>query len=205
MPSLDSLLITVHAVTARNLNAQRISEVNVKALVADARRYMMVRDRLASRIVEIPYAEIRGDAPRAAAGLYERAGIAFDDETKRRFGDFAAANRQHSRGVHSYKPEDFGQTLGYWGAGPGPYLVIPVLGPSNVRDATGLTADSLLLWAITPAVVYDSYALTGVRYGLQAIDTRHRTAFRYFETGSPFEYDLVRLIYTEKRKLDIGD
>jgi phospholipid-binding lipoprotein MlaA len=101
-------------------------------------------------------------------------------------------------------PEDFGQTLGHWGAGAGPFLVIPILGPSNLRDATGLTADSALLWALTPAVIADSYVLTGVRYGLQLIDTRRRTAFRYFETGSPFEYDLVRLIYTEKRKLDIA-
>ncbi len=101
-------------------------------------------------------------------------------------------------------PEDFGQTLGHWGAGAGPFLVIPVLGPSNLRDATGLTADGALLWVLTPAAVADSYVLTGVRYGLQAIDTRHRAAFRYFETGSPFEYDLVRLVYTEKRKLDIA-
>ena len=42
--------------------------------------------------------------------LYERAGLAFDDETERRFGDFAAANRQHSHGVHRYRPEDFGAT-----------------------------------------------------------------------------------------------
>jgi phospholipid-binding lipoprotein MlaA len=34
--------------------------------------------------------------------------------------------------------EDFGQTLGRWGAGTGPYLVIPILGPSNVRDAIGI-------------------------------------------------------------------
>ena len=33
--------------------------------------------------------------------------------------------------------EDFGQTLGYWGVGPGPYLVLPFLGPSSVRDAFG--------------------------------------------------------------------
>ncbi len=37
--------------------------------------------------------------------------------------------------------EDFGQTLGYWGIGPGPYVVLPVLGPSNVRDSAGLYAD----------------------------------------------------------------
>jgi phospholipid-binding lipoprotein MlaA len=101
-------------------------------------------------------------------------------------------------------PEDFGQTLGHWGAGPGPFLVIPVLGPSNLRDATGLTADGWLVWALTPPAVFASYAISGARYGLQAIDTRHRAAFRYFETGSPFEYDLVRLVYTEKRKLDIA-
>ncbi len=37
--------------------------------------------------------------------------------------------------------EDFGQTLGYWGVGPGPYLVLPLLGPSTVRDTAALPAD----------------------------------------------------------------
>ena len=37
--------------------------------------------------------------------------------------------------------EDFGQTLGYWGVPPGPYLVSPLLGPSNVRDTVGFIAD----------------------------------------------------------------
>ena len=34
--------------------------------------------------------------------------------------------------------EDFGQTLGVWGIEPGPYLVLPIFGPSNVRDAIGI-------------------------------------------------------------------
>lgn len=38
--------------------------------------------------------------------------------------------------------EDFGQTLGYWGVGSGPYLVLPLFGPSSVRDGVGLYADS---------------------------------------------------------------
>ena len=38
--------------------------------------------------------------------------------------------------------EDFGQTLGYWGAPPGPYLVLPFLGPSDLRDGIGLYVDS---------------------------------------------------------------
>lgn len=40
--------------------------------------------------------------------------------------------------------EDFGQTLGYWGAPSGPYLIIPVLGPSSIRDGAGLYADSFV-------------------------------------------------------------
>lgn len=41
--------------------------------------------------------------------------------------------------------EDFGQTLGHWGVGTGPYLVLPFLGPSNLRDAPGRLAD-ISLW-----------------------------------------------------------
>lgn len=40
--------------------------------------------------------------------------------------------------------EDFGQTLGYWGVGNGPYLVLPFLGPSSLRDAPGLYTDTEL-------------------------------------------------------------
>jgi phospholipid-binding lipoprotein MlaA len=42
------------------------------------------------------------------------------------------------------KDEDTGQTLGYYGVGPGPYLVLPFFGPSNARDGIGLLADSRL-------------------------------------------------------------
>ena len=38
---------------------------------------------------------------------------------------------------------------------------------------------------------------------LRAVDVRHRTKFRYYVTGSPFEYELVRLLYNTKRELDI--
>lgn len=40
--------------------------------------------------------------------------------------------------------EDFGQTLGYWGLGSGPYLVLPVFGPGSVRDAFGRLPDNVL-------------------------------------------------------------
>ena len=51
------------------------------------------------------------------------------------FGLFDIASRLEKH------DEDFGQTLGYWGIGSGPYLVLPFLGPSTVRDGIGLYAD----------------------------------------------------------------
>lgn len=109
-----------------------------------------------------------------------------------------------ARGVERAQ-EDFGQTLGYWGTDGGPYLVLPLLGPSNLRDAAGRLADTLALSFATPGEVSDSTAYNATRFGLQPIDTRHRTAFRYYQTGSPFEYDLVRLVYTNLRRLEIED
>src|SRR3546814_2211912 len=46
-------------------------------------------------------------------------------------------------GLHK-NDEDFGQTLGAWGLGSGPYAVLPLLGPSTVRDAVGRVSVSFL-------------------------------------------------------------
>ena len=99
--------------------------------------------------------------------------------------------------------EDFGQTLGSWGIPPGPYLVLPIAGPSNLRDAAGLIADSVAFSYALPNGIETEPAYRTAQLGLQPIDERHRTAFRYFETGSPFEYELVRFVYMKKRELDI--
>jgi phospholipid-binding lipoprotein MlaA len=109
-----------------------------------------------------------------------------------------------ARGVEQVTA-DLGQTLGRWGAGNGPFLVIPLLGPSNLRDATGRLGDTLLLSWLTPAPLAGEPAWTAARFVLQPIDARSRIAFRYYETGSPFEYDLVRLLYTEIRQLQIAN
>jgi phospholipid-binding lipoprotein MlaA len=101
------------------------------------------------------------------------------------------------------KQEDFGQTLGYWGVGNGPFLVLPVLGPSNLRDTTGYVADVLvrneLRARATDMETWQEWTMDI----LWALDVRAHTAFRYFETGSPFEYEMVRMLYTTKRQLDI--
>ncbi len=100
--------------------------------------------------------------------------------------------------------EDFGQTLGYYGLGNGPYLVLPVLGPSNLRDTAGMAADAFLFDAIDPLnFEHNEYWMSTVYNGLYAVDRRKRMPFRYYESGTPFEYDWIRLLYTEKRFLEI--
>lgn len=102
-----------------------------------------------------------------------------------------------------YHEEDFGQTLGVWGVGSGPYLVLPILGPSSVRDGVGLGVDWYVRkevrdWA-TDLETWQEWTWTI----LESIDTRANVSFRYYETGSPFEYEWVRMLYTTKRQLDI--
>jgi phospholipid-binding lipoprotein MlaA len=104
------------------------------------------------------------------------------------------------------QPEDFGQTLGHYGVGDGPFLVLPIFGPSNVRDTAGFGVDlaARYFYLSVPLGLDDSTA-GALAYTLSnSIDTRHQLHFRYYQTGSPFEYDLVRLLYTKKRELDIG-
>lgn len=101
--------------------------------------------------------------------------------------------------------EDFGQTLGWYGLKGGPYIVLPLLGPSNLRDTAGLAADSTAQhFYLTEPADMDRNVEWGVAYaGMNLIDKRHNIPFRYYQTGSPFEYDLLRLLYTKKREVDI--
>jgi phospholipid-binding lipoprotein MlaA len=99
--------------------------------------------------------------------------------------------------------EDFGQTLGHWGVGDGPFIVLPFLGPSNARDTTGLIGDAVMFSALDP-LNFEKNDLEVPYFVSKSIDNRHRVKFRYWESGSPFEYELVRLLYTEYRKLEIA-
>ncbi len=65
--------------------------------------------------------------------------------------------------------EDFGQTFGRWGVGPGPYFVLPLLGPSTIRDTVGTVAD----FNFDPiGSVFEQSAARNIAYGLIAIDRR---------------------------------
>lgn len=82
--------------------------------------------------------------------------------------------------------EDFGQTLGYWGVPPGPYLVLPIFGPSNPRDAVGLAADMstapwtyFVDWYITiPLAVFEFVNLRTIY--LEDVDELREAALDYY-------------------------
>jgi len=83
--------------------------------------------------------------------------------------------------------------------------VLPLLGPSNLRDTGGLlfdfTAESQINFLNVAQVSSDHPEL----YVLRAIDRRYGTSFRYGQMNSPFEYEKVRYVYTEARKLQIAE
>jgi phospholipid-binding lipoprotein MlaA len=69
-----------------------------------------------------------------------------------------------------YRDEDFGQTLGYWGVDSGPYLVLPFLGPSSLRDGPALAVDYVVSpfhWGLE-----DHHDAGWALFGLNAVNTR---------------------------------
>ncbi|WP_293625624.1 VacJ family lipoprotein [Salinisphaera sp.] len=101
--------------------------------------------------------------------------------------------------------EDFGQTLGHYGVGAGPYLVLPFFGPSTLRDSIGLAGDQGLIFALDPLQLDDHPWARLPYWAMYAINTRDSVSFRYYQTGSPFEYTLVRLVYMNYRALLIEE
>ncbi|MGV8844195.1 MAG: VacJ family lipoprotein [Pseudomonas sp.] len=101
--------------------------------------------------------------------------------------------------------EDFGQTLGFYGVPAGPYLMLPLLGPSNLRDTGGLVADLSVESQVNFLDVPDYSRQHPQVTALQVLDQRAINDFRYGQLNSPFEYDKLRYFYTEARKLQISD
>lgn len=99
------------------------------------------------------------------------------------------------------RPEDFGQTLGYWGLDSGPYLMLPLLGPSTPRDFGGLLTDSFAF----PSA-WDEVESPDVYYarGLQVVDKRaDLIPAEELVSGDP--YIFVRNAYLQRREFLIND
>lgn len=96
--------------------------------------------------------------------------------------------------------EDFGQTLGRWGVGPGPYVVLPFFGASSVRDSFGLSAD----WFINPVRHINDEAARNFLFTLGQIDLR-ASLLEYEGMISGDEYLFVREGYLQQREYLILD
>jgi phospholipid-binding lipoprotein MlaA len=127
--------------------------------------------------------------------------LGFEDATRvganTLFGLFGILDVASEMGLdHHY--EDFGQTLGRYGVGAGAYLVLPVLGPSTVRDAAALPVNRLA----TPPAFFDG---TGTQVGLtvlQIVNTRSSLlgATRVIDDISLDKYTFVRDAYLQRRR-----
>jgi phospholipid-binding lipoprotein MlaA len=80
-------------------------------------------------------------------------------------------------------------------------VVLPLLGPSTLRDSVGLLADFGVAYGINLADLYrgDKTWAFGV---VDAVDQRANTSFRYYATGSPFEYETVRFLYVHRELIE---
>lgn len=99
--------------------------------------------------------------------------------------------------------EDFGQTLGYWGVPPGPYLVLPFLGPSDPRDTVGLAVDSVT--AVYPWFVAIQY--TAAAYAVNIVNARAQvlTEVTQAKQAALDYYVFIRNAYVQRRKALVRD
>jgi|JI10StandDraft_1071094.scaffolds.fasta_scaffold06304_3 phospholipid-binding lipoprotein MlaA len=106
-----------------------------------------------------------------------------------------------------YEYEDFGQTLGVWGLGHGPYVVLPIMGPSSMRDATGLLvdayADPLRIYLYNTHNEGWHYA----RLGLTALSTREELldVLDDLQKNSFDYYAAMRSTYIQRRDALVRD
>ena len=105
-------------------------------------------------------------------------------------------------GIEKHR-EDFGQTLGVWGVGNGPYFVIPILGPSTVRDSVGLIGDAYT----SPVIAIDDVATRNALIALFFIDTRANLlgASNILEEAAEDKYSYVRNAYLQYRRNLVHD
>ncbi len=99
--------------------------------------------------------------------------------------------------------EDFGQTLGYWGVGDGPYLFWPVIGPRNVRDTVGFVVDV----SADPVGHLEDVSARNTLIGVRLIDYRASLlpADKVVEEAAFDKYNYLRNAYFQNRRSVIHD
>ena len=99
--------------------------------------------------------------------------------------------------------EDFGQTFGVWGFPQGPYLFVPVFGPTTVRDGTGV----IVRIAVGPVGYIPDVATRNILYGIGAVDIRAQAsdAIGIADTAALDKYRFIRNAYLQRRQYLVYD
>jgi phospholipid-binding lipoprotein MlaA len=99
--------------------------------------------------------------------------------------------------------EDFGQTLGVWGFGSGPYIVLPIAGPSSGRDGIGFVVD----WFTDPIYYLNDPVVSWSLRGLDLVDTRADllSASRVVEMAALDPYSFIRDSFLQRRQSLVYD
>lgn len=105
-------------------------------------------------------------------------------------------------GLHR-QPEDFGQTLGRWGLGPGPYVVLPLFGPRTLRDAAAMPLDWRVSLPALPQEAHHRFMLSG----LDAVQTRSSLlgATQLVDQVAIDKYSFVRDSHLARRRSLVYD
>ena len=158
-----------------------------------------------SNLITIPNNILQGDIETAIINT----GRLFVNTTVGLLGTVDVANKM---GFPKYEKEDYGQTLGKWGMGPGCYLVLPILGPSTVRDTAGSFANILGgdPWYnasahgnnefLNEGVYLTSKALSGIDFRSDNIES-----FDNLEKNSIDFYASFRSLYLQDRENKINN
>ena len=153
-----------------------------------------------SSLVTIPNNILQGDIKTAAVNT----GRLIVNSTIGLLGIIDVANKM---GFPKYEKEDYGQTLGVWGVGPGCYIVLPVLGPSTVRDTLGSFANVMGgdPWYnasmhgnnefLSESLYMTSKALSGIEFRANNIDSLDN-----LEKNSVDFYASVKSLYLQDRE-----
>ncbi len=104
-------------------------------------------------------------------------------------------------GLRKNEGEDLGQTLAVWGVPSGPYVVVPFLGPSTLRDFPSNVADRMLF---SPIRQVDNVSLRNSLYALQLVDLR-ASLLNSEELMSGDKYEFLRQVYLQRREYLIND
>ncbi|MDQ8194670.1 VacJ family lipoprotein [Coraliomargarita sp. SDUM461004] len=112
-------------------------------------------------------------------------------------------------GLAPIKPEDIGQALGSWGIGEGPYLVLPLLGPSNLRDLGGMIGDRAVNPLKEPFSLIDDWrweshlALSGTEFIVKSPDILER--YKQFKGSAIDPYSSMKNGFTQYRRGAIAE